>query len=121
MKKVVFSSVALALSIASMTAFANENAVNQQALTPTQTTSVAKALKLADNSKVKIKAKVVKSLGNEEYQLKDATGLITVEIDDELWKNQAVKTGQELEVIGEIDIDHKPTKQVTIDADQINF
>lgn len=104
-------------SISTVT-LANE-VVNQAAFAKTVT--VKQALNSADDSKVQIKGYVVKALGDEKYQFRDATGSIKVEIDDELWKGQAVSAKTPVTIMGEIDIDYKPTKRVEIDVDQVRF
>jgi uncharacterized protein (TIGR00156 family) len=94
-------------------------AVNQSALF--QTVTVQKATTLADDSKVQIKGYVVKSLGKEKYQFRDATGSITVEIDDDLWQGKAVSAKTPITIQGEVDVDMKPTKKVEIDVDRVIF
>lgn len=54
---------------------------------------------------------VVKATGDEKYQFSDQTGSITVDIDDDLWQGQPVSAKTPVTIIGEIDIDYKPTKR----------
>lgn len=117
----VLAKIGMVIMFSSMAtvATANNQVVNQSALT--QSVTVQQALNLADKSKVQIKGNVIKNLGNEKYQFRDQTGTIMVEIDDELWQNKAVSSSQIVTLIGEIDIDLKPTKHVTIDVDQVKF
>lgn len=119
MKK--FAAVVLAMatigSVSTVT-LAND-IVNQAAFA--QTVTIKQALNLADDSKVQIKGYVVKALGDEKYQFRDATGSINVEIDDKLWKGKAVSAKTPVTIIGEVDVDHKPTKRVEIDVDQVRF
>ncbi|MFU8925336.1 NirD/YgiW/YdeI family stress tolerance protein [Acinetobacter puyangensis] len=95
--------------------------LNQQALTPTTVTSVKQAHQLKDDSKVLLKGQVVKSLGDEKYEFRDSTGTIKVEIDDELWGGRALSPTQTVTLLGEIDIDYKPTKRVEVDVDEVRF
>lgn len=119
MKKFAAAVLAVAtIGSASTVTLAND-VVNQAAFA--QTVSVKQALNLADDSKVQIKGYVVKALGDEKYQFRDATGSIKVEIDDELWNGKAVSAKTPVTIIGEIDIDYKPTKRVEIDVDQVRF
>lgn len=95
--------------------------VNQSALAATQLSSVKNALHAKDDSKVMLKGKLIRALGDEKYQFQDASGTITVEIDDELWQGHAVSEQQEITLLGEVDIDYKPTKRVEVDVDSIQF
>lgn len=102
------------------TAIANTAApINQHAIA--QQTTVKQALTAKDDSKVILKGKIVRSLGNEKYEFQDATGKITVEIDDELWNAKPLNANQAVTLMGEVDIDYKPTKRVEIDVKQITF
>lgn len=101
-------------------AVANTTAVNQQALAPTQITTVKQALTLK-MIRLLLKGYVVKATGDEKYQFSDQTGSITVDIDDDLWQGQPVSAKTPVTIIGEIDIDYKPTKRVEVDVDQVKF
>ena len=120
----VFSKVAVVIAgLVGATTFAvaNTTAVNQQALAPTQITTVKQALTLKDDTPVQLKGYVVKATGDEKYQFSDQTGSITVDIDDDLWQGQPVSAKTPVTIIGEIDIDYKPTKRVEVDVDQVKF
>ncbi len=115
-------SVVLGLSLATLTSVAMANtAVNHTAVTPLKTTSVKQALTQKDDTKVQLHGYVVKSLGDEKYQFQDKTGSITVEIDNELWQGKPISAKTPVTLIGEVDIDHKPTKHVEIDVDHVKF
>ncbi len=115
-------SVVLGLSLATLTSVAMANtAVNHTAVTPLKTTSVKQALTQKDDTKVQLHGYVVKSLGDEKYQFQDKTGSVTVEIDNELWQGKPISAKTPVTLIGEIDIDHKPTKHVEIDVDHVKF
>lgn len=106
----------------STTAYAVAQApVNQSALAPTQVTGVKTVLNLKDDTPVMLKGQVVKSLGDEKYQFRDATGTITVDIDDELWQGRAISPTTTVTLIGEVDIDHKPMKRVEVEVDKVQF
>ena len=98
---------------------AAEPAVNHTAIAKTVT--VKQALSLKDDTKVELKGNVVKALGDEKYQFRDSTGTITVEIDDKLWHGKKVAAKTPLTISGEIDVDYKPAKHVSIDVDSVKF
>ncbi|MBJ8443357.1 NirD/YgiW/YdeI family stress tolerance protein [Acinetobacter bereziniae] len=117
----LISKTLLAISLIGATSFASANtAVNQSALTPSLTT-VKNALILKDDTKVQLRGNVVKAIGDEKYQFRDNTGTITVDIDDELWQGKPIAPNTTVTLIGEVDIDYKPTKRVEIDVDAVNF
>ena len=67
--------------------------------------TVAEALKASDDAVIKLSGKIEKSLGDEKYLFKDATGTITVEIDNEDWNGVTATPDSELIIEGEIDKD----------------
>ena len=42
-------------------------------------------------------------------------------IDDDLWQGKPISAKTPVTIIGEIDIDYKPTKRVEVDVDQVQF
>ncbi|MEG2695797.1 MAG: NirD/YgiW/YdeI family stress tolerance protein [Acinetobacter sp.] len=117
----LFNKAVLAVGLIGATTFVNANtAVNQSALTPSLTT-VKQALTLKDNTKVQLRGHVVKATGDEKYQFRDNTGSITVDIDDELWQGKPISANTTVTLIGEVDVDYKPTKRVEIDVDSVKF
>lgn len=114
-KTLVAASVALTAALATA-----NTAVNQQAIsTPVMT--VKQALAAKDDTKVQVKGYVVKAIGDEKYQFRDATGSITVDIDDDLWHGKPIAANTPVTLIGEVDVDYKPTKRVEIDVDAVKF
>ena len=81
-------------------------------------TSVADALKLRDDAAVVLTGQIEKSLGNEKYQFKDATGTVVIEIDDEDWRGVDVKPEDTVIIKGEIDKDVFSTE---IDVDSVEL
>jgi uncharacterized protein (TIGR00156 family) len=79
--------------------------------------SVAEALKLRDDSAVVLEGKIAKSLGGEKYLFTDATGSITVEIDNEDWRGVSVNENDTVVIKGEID---KDLMSVEIDVDSVS-
>lgn len=103
------------------TTFAMANtAVNQTAIAPT-TTTVKQALTMKDDTKVQLRGHVVKSVGDEKYQFRDNTGVMTVDIDDDLWQGKPISANTTVTILGEVDIDYKPAKRVEIDVDAVKF
>lgn len=121
MKIMINSVLAAALmgSIATVTLANSDTVVNQA--TFTQVTTVKQALAMKDNSRVQLKGYVVKAVGDEKYQFRDATGTISAEIDDELWQGKPVSAKTPVVIIGEIDIDYKPARRVELEVEQIHF
>ena len=77
--------------------------------------TVSEALKLNDDAPVKLSGKIEKSLGNEKYLFKDATGSITIEIDNEDWNGVNATPDTEIVITGEIDKDMLRDAEVDVD------
>ena len=99
----------------------NTFAINQKAIAAPALVSVKQALTLKDDTDVQLKGYIVKALGDEKYQFRDATGSITVDIDDDLWQGKAISAKTPVVIMGEVDVDLLPTKHVEIDVDQVKF
>ena len=78
--------------------------------------SVAEALKLNDDTPVVLVGQIEKSLGAEKYLFKDASGSVTVEIDNEDWRGVTVTPKDTIVIQGEIDKDFFKTE---IDVDSV--
>ena len=81
-----------------------------------QPSSVAEALKLNDDTPVVLVGQIEKSLGGEKYLFKDATGSVTVEIDNEDWRGVNVTPKDTIVIQGEVDKDFFKTE---IDVDSV--
>lgn len=81
-----------------------------------QPSSVSEALKLNDDTPVVLVGQIEKSLGGEKYLFKDATGSVTVEIDNEDWRGVNVTPKDTIVIQGEIDKDFFKTE---IDVDSV--
>ncbi len=68
-------------------------------------TTVKTALNAADDEAVVLTGYITHSLGNEEYTFKDATGEITIEIDDDEWHGLEATPETKLVIHGEADKD----------------
>ncbi|MDR0953449.1 MAG: NirD/YgiW/YdeI family stress tolerance protein [Elusimicrobiota bacterium] len=79
-------------------------------------TTVADAKKLRDDTAVILIGKIEKSLGNEKYFFSDNTGSIIVEIDNEDWGGLTITPQDTIEIHGEID---KDLLSIEIDVNRI--
>lgn len=80
--------------------------------------TVAEALKMKDDTPVVLIGQIEKSLGHEKYQFKDASGTVTVEIDDDDWRGVDVKPQDVVIIKGEVDKDMFSTE---IDVDSVEL
>src|SRR5690606_35257924 len=53
-----------------------------------RTVTAAEAANLPDDTRVRVEGRIVRSLGDEEYEFRDDTGTMRVEIDDDDWDGQ---------------------------------
>ncbi|MGE8542411.1 NirD/YgiW/YdeI family stress tolerance protein [Acinetobacter sp. ANC 3813] len=71
---------------------------------------VANIKGLPDATAVTLTGTLVKHLNQEHYEFNDGTGLILLEIDDDLWKAAGIQAGEKVRVVGEVDTHrYKPT------------
>ncbi len=78
--------------------------------------SVKEALKMRDDSYVKVRGNIVKRLTDDKYLFRDSTGEIVVEIDNEDWGGVTVGPQDTVELSGEIDRDFN---KINIDVDVV--
>jgi uncharacterized protein (TIGR00156 family) len=67
--------------------------------------TVTDAKRLRDNSPVVLQGKIERFLGDEKYSFADASGTITVDIDDRLWYGLSVNQDDTVVISGEVDKD----------------
>jgi uncharacterized protein (TIGR00156 family) len=79
-------------------------------------TSIAEALKRPDDSYVTVEGNIVKKISSDKYLFKDASGSMTVEIDNEKWGNLDVSEKDILELSGEIE---REFNSVHLDVDTV--
>jgi uncharacterized protein (TIGR00156 family) len=81
--------------------------------------TIAQAHKLKDETGVTLNAHVVRQLSkdSDEFEIKDKTGSIVIDVDDDDWKRLQLKAGDKVRVIGEVDT-HR-SKPTDIDVIQI--
>ncbi|EPF71483.1 NirD/YgiW/YdeI family stress tolerance protein [Acinetobacter rudis] len=118
-KFLIAAAVITTTSVAIANIPVNQNVVNQAAVVSLKT--VKQALNAKDNTQVELRGNVVKSLGDEKYEFRDQTGSITVEIDHELWQGRPIAANTAITLVGEVDVDYKPTKRVEIDVKSLRF
>lgn len=73
-------------------------------------TTVVEATKLGDDTPVVLVGSIEKSLGDEKYMFKDASGSMTVEIDDDDWNGINATPETVIEISGEVDKEMFDTK-----------
>lgn len=83
---------------------------------PSLKVTVAEAQKLSDETPVILTGKIEQGLGDEKFQFRDATGIITLEIDNDDWKGVNVTPTDMVEVHGEID---KGFTKLEVEVDSI--
>ena len=80
--------------------------------------TVAEAAKMSDDQAVVLEGKIKQGLGDEKYLFHDASGEITIEIDDEDWRGLSVGPEDTVEISGEVD---KELFDVKVDVDTIKL
>ncbi|MFJ7311528.1 YgiW/YdeI family stress tolerance OB fold protein [Pseudomonas sp. NPDC098747] len=91
----------LVLPLFASAAFANGGYSGPSAKMPVNTAAEASAAR--DDEKVVLEGRIVKQLRSDLYEFKDATGSITVEIDDDLWPMAAISERNQVRLVGEVD------------------
>jgi uncharacterized protein (TIGR00156 family) len=81
-----------------------------------QSVTVAEASNLPDDTDVRMEGRLVRSLGDEDYEFEDGTGSMTVEIDDDEW--QGVEAGPETRVVLEGELDSEQSG-MELDVDRV--
>ncbi|TCM68706.1 uncharacterized protein (TIGR00156 family) [Acinetobacter calcoaceticus] len=72
--------------------------------------SILAASKLADETAITVTGTIVRMVKNEFYEIKDSTGSIFVDIDDDLANPAQLKPGTKVKIIAEVDTHrYKPT------------
>lgn len=81
---------------------------------------VIQAKKLADETAVTLTGTLVKKIDAETFELKDATGTILLEIDDDISRVTPIKVGDKVKVVGEVDTHrYKPTDIEVVHLEKI--
>lgn len=106
MKK--FLSILMLVGISTSLVFAAHGGF-KDSVSPKKST-VSEILKMNNNSYVSVQGNIVKRISDDKYSFKDATGTMTVEIDDDKWGGVNVETQDKLELIGEIEKKYNTTE-----------
>jgi len=67
--------------------------------------TVKQAQDMKDDAWVTMRGNIEKRIGDEDYQFRDATGTMTVEIDHKRWEEQTVGPNDKVELQGKLDKD----------------
>ncbi|MDR0379254.1 MAG: NirD/YgiW/YdeI family stress tolerance protein [Candidatus Accumulibacter sp.] len=67
--------------------------------------SVEEAKRLRDDAPVQLQGKIVRRMGDEKYLFRDASGELTVEIDDDVWRGLTVGPEDTVMLFGKVDKD----------------
>ncbi|ARJ41928.1 TIGR00156 family protein [Pantoea alhagi] len=70
---------------------------------PQNVVTVKEAKEMKDDSWITVRGNIVKRLSDDDYLFQDATGTLSVEIDEEDWKGQSISPGDKVELQGELD------------------
>ncbi|MBQ8255482.1 MAG: YgiW/YdeI family stress tolerance OB fold protein [Alphaproteobacteria bacterium] len=65
--------------------------------------AVKQVNEMRDDVPVIVKGNIVQRMGDDNYLFEDATGSITVEIDDDEWRGQTVTPTDTVKLYGEVD------------------
>ncbi|TVT78914.1 MULTISPECIES: NirD/YgiW/YdeI family stress tolerance protein [Acinetobacter] len=65
--------------------------------------TVSQVAKLADETGVTLTGQITKHLQSDHYEFKDRSGAISVEIDDDLWRQAGLKVSDHVRLVGEVD------------------
>ncbi len=72
---------------------------------------VAEVKHLKDETAVTLKGTLLKHLNEDYYEFSDGTGVILLDIDDDLWKASHIKACDTVQVVGDVDTHrYKPTE-----------
>ncbi|WP_051526909.1 YgiW/YdeI family stress tolerance OB fold protein [Alkanindiges illinoisensis] len=104
-------------TVTSVTAPEQNQVVNQNALLPLQPSTVAMAKTLKDDTQVRLQGQVIRALGKDKYEFRDATGTLIVEIDNQKWHGKPITQQAQVILIGEID--RESDNQVELDVDEV--
>lgn len=109
MQKIILSLCLGTALLSSPLAFAKSDQVLLQEAAKNHV-SVAKAKTLKDETGVTLTGTIVKHIAGDDFEFKDATGSIMLDIDDDLWKPMQLKAGDKVKLMGEVDTHRsKPT------------
>ncbi|GGD32383.1 YgiW/YdeI family stress tolerance OB fold protein [Franconibacter pulveris 1160] len=79
-------------------------------------TTVEQAKSLRDDAWVALEGNIVRKIGKELYEFRDASGSVNVEIDDHVWNGVTVTPNDKVRIEGEVD---KDWNSVEIDVKKV--
>ena len=82
----------------------------------TATVTISEAMKMPDDATVMIIGTITENLGNEKYKLKDNSGEVIVEIDNDDWVGVAATPGNTVQIMGEIDRDGNENIEIDVES-----
>lgn len=102
MNKYMILSTLLAIASLSLWAKTDQDIFNEA---KTNVVTIAQAKELNDETGVTLNGQIVRQLAtqSDEFELKDKTGSIIIEVDDEQWKPLRLKAGDQVRILGEVD------------------
>lgn len=109
MKKIMTAlTMAIALGASSVVLAKSDQTLLKEAAKNSVT--VAQAKTLQDEVGVSLTGSIVRHVVGDDFEFKDATGSIMLDIDDDLWQPMQLKAGDRIKVMGEVDTHRsKPT------------
>lgn len=120
MRKLIFSTSVVATVVLSSSAFAgkDDHLIVQEAAK--NVVNVQQIAKLKDETGVTLTGQITKHIKSDHYEFKDTTGVIRLEIDDDLWRAAGLKVGDHVRAVGEVDTHrYKPTDIEVVKIEKI--
>lgn len=115
-KTLAFGALALLLGVSS-NAMAQQNMGGFTGPSAVQPTTIADAVKQADDTAVELTGKIEKSLGDEKYKFSDESGSVTVDIDNEDFRGVSINENDTVKLKGEVD--KELLEETTIDVNSV--
>lgn len=80
--------------------------------------TVSQVSGMTEGTGVTLNGQIVKQLAVEEdhFELSDASGSIVIDVDDEVWRPLALKAGDKVQVVGEVDISDEGNRKARVDV-----
>ena len=113
MKKILITALTGLALLGSASVFAKSDSMVLQDAAK-NVVSIAKAKTLADETAVTLTGSIVKHISGDDFELKDSSGSIVIDVDDNLWKPMQLKAGDKVRVVGEIDTHRKKPTDIEV-------
>lgn len=120
MRKLILSTSVMATVVLSSSTFAgkDDHLIVQEAAK--NVVNVQQIAKLKDETGVTLTGQITKHIKSDHYEFKDTTGVINLEIDDDLWRAAGLKVGDYVRAVGEVDTHrYKPTDIEVVKIEKI--